>query len=90
MLEKIKNFYGSHPIRWTLLTLALVAGIAALLYFAPAFSLTAGEPPMEAPAKSEVGEEIVIGVNYLYKGTNKRKAYTLITTGGLDYYTIFI
>ena len=74
MLEKIKNFYGSHPIRWTLLTLALIAGIAALLYFAPAFSLTAGEPPMEAPAKSEVGEEIVIGVNYLYKGTNKRKA----------------
>ena len=78
MMEKIKNFYGSHPIRWTLLTLAVIAAIAALIWYAPAFSMKAGECPLEAPATSEVGEEIVLNVNYLYKGTNKRKGAEIV------------
>ena len=56
MMEKIKNFYGSHPIRWTLLTLVVVAAVIALIWYAPAFSMKAGECPLEAPAVSAVGE----------------------------------
>ena len=44
MLEKIKNFYGSHPIRWTLLTLVIVVAVCLLVYFAPAFSMEARLP----------------------------------------------
>ena len=74
MLEKIKNFYGAHPIRWTLLTLVIVIALGLLIWYAPAFSMKAGECPLEAPAVSEVGQEIPVAVNYLYRGTNKRKA----------------
>ncbi|MBR3762959.1 MAG: hypothetical protein IKK57_00215 [Clostridia bacterium] len=78
MMEKIKNFYGSHPIRWTLLTLAVVAAVIALIWYAPAFSMKADECPLEAPAVSVVGEEIPFTVNYLYRGANKRKADTIV------------
>ena len=78
MMEKIKNFYGSHPIRWTLLTLVLVVAIAALIWYAPAFSMKAGECPLETPALTEVGEEIPFEVNYLFRGTNKRKGEAIV------------
>ena len=37
MMEKIKNIYGAHPIPWTLGILALVIGIAALIFAAIAY-----------------------------------------------------
>ena len=78
MMEKIKNFYGSHPIRWTLVSLAVVIGLIALIYYGPAFGMKAAEPPVQPAVKAEIGEEIVVDVNYKYKGTNKRKAETVV------------
>ena len=78
MLEKIKNFYGSHPIRWTLLTLVIVVAVCLLVYFAPAFSMKDGECPLPTPALSEKGEEIPININYLFRGDNKRKAEEVV------------
>ena len=78
MMEKIKNFYGSHPIRWTLLTLVIIIGAALLAYYAPAFSLQAADCPIEAPAKTEVGEEITFEVNYKGSSANKRKAEEVV------------
>ncbi len=78
MLEKIKNFYGSHPIRWTIVTLLIVIAIGLLIFYAPAFSLKAGECPLEAPAATVCGTEIPVGVNYLYRGTNKRTAEPVV------------
>ena len=78
MLEKIKNFYGSRPILWTLVTLVVVIAAAMLIYYAPAFSMKAADCPLEAPARIEVGEELPITVNYLYKGTNKRKGEEIV------------
>ena len=78
MLEKIKNFYGSRPILWTLVTLVVVIGVAMLIYYVPAFSMKASECPLEAPAASAVGEEIPFEVNYLFRGVNKRKGEEII------------
>jgi len=58
MMEKIKNFYGSHPIRWTLLTLVLVAAIVLLVWYAPAFSMQAAEIPTDEPAATAKGDLI--------------------------------
>lgn len=58
MMEKIKNFYGSHPIRWTLLTLAVVIAIALLIWYAPAFSMKAAEIPVQDIPATEKGEMI--------------------------------
>lgn len=58
MMEKIKNFYGSHPIRWTLLTLVIVIGAALLFWYAPAFSMKAAEIPVQDIPATEKGELI--------------------------------
>ena len=58
MMEKIKNFYGSHPIRWTLLTLVLVAAIVLLVWYAPAFSMQAAGIPADEPAATAKGDLI--------------------------------
>lgn len=61
MLEKLKNFYGAHPIRWTILLLVIVIAAAALGYYAPSFAMTAAEVPSPVVAKTDVGEAIPVG-----------------------------
>lgn len=78
MLEKIKNFYGSRPILWTLLTLLIVAAIALVAWYYPVLSMQADDCPLEAPAQTAVGEEIPLEVNYLFRGENKRKAQNIV------------
>lgn len=78
MMEKIKNFFGSHPILWTLLALLIVVAAGLLIWYAPAFSMQADECPLELPAKAEIGEEIPVEVNYLFRGDNKRKAQDIV------------
>ena len=56
MLEKIKNFYGSRPILWTLLTLLIVAAIALVAGYYPVLSMQADECPLEAPAQTAAGQ----------------------------------
>ncbi len=58
MMEKIKDFYGSHPIRWTLLTLVIVIAAALLIWYIPAFSLQAEEIPAAEVAAPLVREKI--------------------------------
>ena len=70
MLEKIKNFYGSHPIRWTLLTLVVIIGIGLLIWYAPAFSLKATDVPVEQSAPATLGEQI-----YFEPGVSNGKLY---------------
>ena len=61
MLEKLKNFYGAHPIRWTILLLVIVIAGAALGYYAPSFALTAAAVPTPTIAKANVGDAIPVG-----------------------------
>ncbi len=61
MMEKIKNIYGAHPISWTLGILALVIAVGALIFYYPAFDLTAAEVPVETMALLAKGEEIPMG-----------------------------
>ena len=61
MMEKIKNIYGAHPIPWTLGILALVIGIAALIFYFPAFSLEAADIPAHTCDPLADGEEIPVG-----------------------------
>ena len=58
MMEKIKNFYGSHPIRWTLLTLVIIVAAALLIWYAPAFSLQAEALPVHEVTETVKGEKI--------------------------------
>ena len=39
MKRKLKDFYGAHPIRRTLLTIVIAVLAIGLIYFYPAFSL---------------------------------------------------
>ena len=78
MMEKIKNFFGSHPILWTLLALLIVVAAGLLIWYAPAFSMQADECPVKLPAKAEIGEEIPVEVNYLFRGANKRKSEEVV------------
>ncbi len=61
MMEKIKNIYGAHPIPWTLGLLALVIGVAALIFYLPAFSLEAAEIPVHENTSAFKGDEIPLG-----------------------------
>lgn len=61
MKEKLKTIYGAHPISWTLGILAFVAIVSALIYYAPAFSLTAADVPQPESVSTVIGEEIPIG-----------------------------
>ena len=58
MINKLKDFYGAHPIRRTLITLLLVAVAALLIYFRPAFSLKGAAIPETVILHAEKGEEI--------------------------------
>ena len=60
MMEKIKNIYGAHPIPWTLGLLALVVGLAALVFYFPAFDLEAADIPTHACEPAAKGEEIPV------------------------------
>lgn len=74
MLEKIKNFYGSHPIRWTLLTLLVIVVAGLLIFYAPAFRMTASDiPAMDIPA-TDKGELITVGMT----SDKKRKAEPVV------------
>ncbi len=61
MMEKIKNIYGAHPIPWTLGLLVLIIGVAALIFYYPAFSLEATEIPAHVNTAAAKGEEIPMG-----------------------------
>ena len=58
MKTKLKAIYGAHPILWTIILLALVIGIGALVYFFPAFGLEAAEIPVVDFPQTAVLEEI--------------------------------
>ena len=60
-MEKLKNFYGAHPIRWTLLLLAIVITAAALGYYAPSFKLQAVEVSSPDVPVTQKGEAIPVG-----------------------------
>ena len=62
MMEKIKNFYSSHPIRWTLLTLVVLIAVILVIWFFPAFFMEASEIPAPVIATSEKGNEITYDV----------------------------
>ncbi|MBQ8555050.1 MAG: hypothetical protein IJ438_04160 [Clostridia bacterium] len=61
MMEKFKNFYGAHPISWTIIALVLVIAIAALAYYFPAFSLQAAPIPQHENTSAAKGEAIPVG-----------------------------
>ncbi len=61
MLNKLKNFYGAHPIRRTLVTIVLAAAILALAYFMPAFALKAAPIPAAKITDTVKGEAIPVG-----------------------------
>lgn len=61
MKTKLKAIYGAHPILWTIILLALVIGIGALVYFFPAFGLEAAEIPVVDFPQTAVLEEIPVG-----------------------------
>ncbi len=60
MMEKIKDFYGAHPIRWTLIGIVLAVGICALIYFYPAFGLEAADVPAHVNTSAAKGEKIPV------------------------------
>ena len=60
MMEKIKNIYGAHPMPWTLGLLALVIGLAALVFYFPVFDLEAADIPTHACEPAAKGEEIPV------------------------------
>ncbi len=60
MMEKIKNFYGAHPIRWTIIGLALVIGVCALCYFFPALGLKAADIPAAQSTLAAPGEALPV------------------------------
>ena len=60
-MRKLRDFYGAHPIRRTLLTIVIIALAALAIYFRPAFDLKAAPVP-EVPIPHAVrGEEIPVG-----------------------------
>ena len=61
MFEKLKNFYGAHPIRWTILLLVIVIGAAALGYWAPSFQLQAAQVPSPEIPVTQKGDAIPVG-----------------------------
>ena len=56
MKKGLKNFYGAHPLRRTLITLGVLLLAAAGLYFRPAFSLRAAALPETAPGSAGQAE----------------------------------
>ena len=60
-MEKLKNFYGAHPIRWTILLLVIVIAAAALGYYAPSFRPVAAQVPSPEVPVSAVGDAIPVG-----------------------------
>lgn len=61
MMTKLKNFYGAHPIRWTILLLVVVIAAAALIYWAPSFRLQAVDVPTPEIPVTEKGDAIPVG-----------------------------
>ena len=60
MKSRLKDFYGAHPIRRTLITVLIIALAAAFIWFRPAFSLK-GAPVPETPLfHAEAGDEIPV------------------------------
>ena len=57
-MKKLKDFYGAHPIRRTLITILLVVLAALAIYFRPAFELKAVPTPQVPISHAAKGEEI--------------------------------
>lgn len=77
MMEKIKNIFASHPIRWTLLTLVIVIGLGLLIWYAPAFSMKAADIPVHETVLSDAGEAIPLET-VVSNGKAKRKGETVV------------
>ena len=61
MKRKLKDFYGAHPIRRTLLTIVIVGLAIGLIYFYPAFSLKGAPVPETDIPHAAKGAEIPVG-----------------------------
>ena len=61
MKRKLKDFYGAHPIRRTLLTIVILVLLLGLVYFYPAFSLKAAPVPAVQIPRLAKGAEIPAG-----------------------------
>lgn len=59
-MKKLKDFYGAHPIRWTILLIVIVAAASALIYYAPSFGLKAEPVPAVAVAHEALGKAIPV------------------------------
>ena|GEM_PF-3281389 len=60
-MHRLKDFYGAHPIRRTLLTILLLLALVLFLYFRPAFSLKGAEMPDLKIPHATKGELIPVG-----------------------------
>lgn len=60
MKRKLKDFYGAHPIRRTLLTIVILVLAIGLIYFYPAFSLKGAPVPQTAISHAAKGAEIPV------------------------------
>ena len=61
MKRKLKDFYGAHPIRRTLLTIVILVLLLGLVYFYPAFFLKAAPVPAVQIPRLAKGAEIPAG-----------------------------
>lgn len=59
-MKKLKDFYGAHPIRWTILLIVIVAAASVLIYYAPSFGLKAEPVPAVAVAHEALGKAIPV------------------------------
>lgn len=59
-MKKLKDFYGAHPIQWTILLIVIVAAASVLIYYAPSFGLKAEPVPAVAVAHEALGKAIPV------------------------------
>lgn len=60
-MKILKDFYGAHPIRRTLITILIVVFAALAIYFRPAFDMKAVPVPQAPISHAAKGEEIPAG-----------------------------
>ena len=61
VMRKLRDFYGAHPIRRTIVTIVLAVLIVAGVYFLPALKLRAAPVPEVPVPHAEKGAEIPVG-----------------------------
>ena len=60
-MKILKDFYGAHPIRRTLITIVVITLAALAVWFRPAFDLKAAHVPETNIPHAARGEEIPVG-----------------------------